>query len=252
MSLSMVIPTYNRKDAMLRTLKELEPLMEGCEIIVVSDSTDGTDEAVKTAYPRVRMIQNPKRRGLMSCLNEGMIAAKNTTILPFADDLHLIGPPLDFVHELLLNVARNGSMIGVHVVDKVSPRFNHKRLAKFLWQIAGQPFGETGERSGYADFTASFAFDKERIPLLYDESFVGGFHAETDFQLRAKAMGNKLYYDANLAVTHDESGLDKDYRDQTARLAAHKYLMKKHFPRSWFIKHAFFRLYLLLVRFSHS
>ena len=248
MSLSIVIPTYNRKDAMLHTLKELEPLMEECEIIVVSDSTDGTDEAVRAAYPRVRMIQNAERRGLMRCSNDGITAAKNPVVIPFGDDLHIVGSPLDFVQRLLLSVARNGSIVGLRVVDKVSPRFNHRRLAKFLWRIAGQPFGETGERSGHADFTALFAFDKERIPLLYDEGFVGGFHAETDFQLRAKARGNRLYYDADLEVAHDESGLDKDYRGQGARLAAHKHLMKKHFPRSWFVKHAFFRLYLFLVK----
>lgn len=90
--LSVVIPTYNRKASLLRTLGALERQtlpVEQFEVIVVSDgSTDGTAEAVRErAYPfRLRFMEQPNS-GPSVARNLGARAACGEVIVYVDDDI---------------------------------------------------------------------------------------------------------------------------------------------------------------------
>jgi glycosyltransferase involved in cell wall biosynthesis len=90
--LSVVIPTYNRKESLLRTLEALKQQtlpVERFEVIVVSDgSTDGTGEAVRTrTYPfRLRFMEQPNS-GPSVARNLGARAACGEVIVFIDDDI---------------------------------------------------------------------------------------------------------------------------------------------------------------------
>jgi len=88
--LSVIIPTYNRKESLLRTLKALERQtypMNAFEVLVISDgSSDGTAEAIaslNTAY-RLEFVEQ-SNAGPSRARNNGAQRA-NALLLVFVDD----------------------------------------------------------------------------------------------------------------------------------------------------------------------
>ena len=76
---SIVVVTWNAKLYVLECLESLyaHPSSRATEIIVVdNDSSDGTPEAVRAEFPRVKVIQNRTNMGFANGNNIGMATAK--------------------------------------------------------------------------------------------------------------------------------------------------------------------------------
>lgn len=85
---SVVIPTHNRKDRLLRTLKAIQHQTHAdLEIIVSIDgSTDGTHEALKEIDDqRLKVVANPTPSGVSNARNAGIAKASGKWIA-FCDD----------------------------------------------------------------------------------------------------------------------------------------------------------------------
>ncbi len=94
MLLSVIIPTYNRKQLIGFTLdslaKKFHPGLD-YEVIVVDDhSDDGTLEFVAEKFPEVVLVENP-RKGAPAARNTGLAQAKGRYIC-YLDSDDLIGP----------------------------------------------------------------------------------------------------------------------------------------------------------------
>lgn len=94
--LSIVIPSYNRKDCVLRLLADLRQ-QEGAEfeVIVVDDqSPDDTVEAIRREFPEVTLLVNEENGGPCVSRNRGVRAAKGEIIVGFDSDVSLPDPRL--------------------------------------------------------------------------------------------------------------------------------------------------------------
>jgi GT2 family glycosyltransferase len=73
---SIIIPTYNRKQVLIRlieSLKQSDYPEENMEIIVVDDaSTDGTYDAVRKRFPEVKVVRNTRRKMTSGARNVGI------------------------------------------------------------------------------------------------------------------------------------------------------------------------------------
>lgn len=91
--ISVVIPTYNRRSALVEALRSvLAQTLQPSEIIVVDDcSTDGTNAAsIAAVEPNIRYIRNSKNLGGGGSRNAGVRAANGTWIAFLdSDDLWL-------------------------------------------------------------------------------------------------------------------------------------------------------------------
>lgn len=91
--ITVVTPTYNRRDAVLRAIASVQAQTLGdFEHIVVDDgSTDGTPEAVRSVGdPRLRLIVLPARQGANTARNAGIDAARAPLLsLLDSDDVYL-------------------------------------------------------------------------------------------------------------------------------------------------------------------
>jgi GT2 family glycosyltransferase len=102
MDISAVVPTFNRREIVTRTLATLfaqDAPPDGYEIIVVVDgSTDGTADALRLLKPacRLRVIEQ-ENRGLAGARNTGYRAAEADLVL-FLDDDMLCDPRLLAAH----------------------------------------------------------------------------------------------------------------------------------------------------------
>lgn len=87
---SVVIPTHNRKEKLIRLIKSLlesDYPKDKLEIIVVDDgSTDGTYDHVKKLFPQVKVIHNEEEKLLAESRNIGVRASKGEYIFLIDDD----------------------------------------------------------------------------------------------------------------------------------------------------------------------
>lgn len=93
--LSVIIPTYNRKNSLLRTLKALENQTQpkdSFEVVVISDgSSDGTAEAVQACHfsYRLRFVEQ-KNQGPSVARNHGARLAVSNLLVYVDDDIEPI------------------------------------------------------------------------------------------------------------------------------------------------------------------
>jgi glycosyltransferase involved in cell wall biosynthesis len=248
--LSIVIPTYNRKNAILETLKHLEPLMGLCEILVVDDSTDGTDKEILLRYgPRVTVDAHKGPRGEAAATNVGLTKARNDIIVLLGDDDCIVGDQVEFAKRAVSYATERAEIVGLRVIDRLSPRFTHRTLAKLAYAFAGQIFPENGDASRYTDYASNFVLNRGKVRILYDTAFSpGAFNSESDFQLRARKGGARVYYASDLVVVHEEIRLGGERKAIRSLMARnHLYFLRKHFHLSWPFRQTFYRLYLLTL-----
>jgi N-acetylglucosaminyl-diphospho-decaprenol L-rhamnosyltransferase len=83
----VVIPTYNNRDSLLECLGLLDdPVL--AELIVVDDvSSDGTADAVREAFPDVRVVEIPEHRGVSHAINVGVGDGAAPYVLLLNDDV---------------------------------------------------------------------------------------------------------------------------------------------------------------------
>jgi len=87
--ISVVIPSYNRKECVLRLLRDVSA-QEGAdfEVIVVDDaSADGTAWAVQREFPNVVLLVNNTNGGPCVARNRGILAASGEFVVGFDSDV---------------------------------------------------------------------------------------------------------------------------------------------------------------------
>lgn len=71
--ISVIIPTWNRCELLLRCLDSLaSQTVEAGVVVIDNGSADGTAETVESCYPKVRLIRNPSNLGFARAVNQGI------------------------------------------------------------------------------------------------------------------------------------------------------------------------------------
>jgi glycosyltransferase involved in cell wall biosynthesis len=103
---SIVLPTYNRADALRANLGSMLAIADVCELIVVDDgSRDATPEVLAAQTdPRLRVLTQPENRGQPTARNLGVDAATGEWILFGEDDCRF---PVDYAAVLKREAAQH-------------------------------------------------------------------------------------------------------------------------------------------------
>ena len=248
MNLSIVIPTKDRLPLLMAQLMSLEPLMDICEVIVVDDSSQEDFDIVRNVYESKVTFIRGEGRGATGAANLGLMAATNDRVLFLPDDQTIVGSPTAFAVGLIAAFSK-AEMVGIRML---SDHVESKALRKLAWWVFSQTFPEAGSQSGYIDWVSLFAVDRKKVPLLFDTYFEGnGFNAESDFQLRARRDGARLWYSCELEVRQaDEGSLARTREgEKEMRAKGHSHFLRKNFASSWHLRQLMFRIYLELVFF---
>jgi glycosyltransferase involved in cell wall biosynthesis len=214
-SLSVVIPTKDRADALARTLDALEAQEAGgasLEVVVVDNgSSDGTPAQVRArggdASPPIRLLEQPEG-GPAAARNAGAASASGEVLLFLGDDTEPDGKGLLRAH-LDLHRTRPEPTYGVLGRITWTPRAPVTPFMRWL-ENGGPQFHycdlDPGPVDGASYFYSSHASLKrslfERLGG-FDVRFPTAAVEDTELGVRLADAGLELDYHPELLVLHD-------------------------------------------------
>lgn len=212
MDASVIIPTFNRKDALLETLRAASAQdldASTWELIVVDDgSTDGTEQAardfIQSSGKRVRYLRQ-ENAGPAVARNRGAAAANGRTLL-FIDNDILVKP--DFIRRHLATLAAHPrSWVTGRVVN--SPEMRRTPFGRYrddLWEEFHRAHGGAGvtEVEGLTAANVSLPADDFRRLGGFDEGFSIASCEDWELGSRARREGVRILYDPDIVVTHND------------------------------------------------
>jgi glycosyltransferase involved in cell wall biosynthesis len=219
--LSVVIPTFNRRESILRALRALErqdlPAAQFEAVVAIDGSDDGTAEALaalSTAY-RLRTVAGP-RRGRAGACNAGIRAAEGSIVVILDDDMEP-APSCLSAHRRHHTADVRVCVMGAApiVVDAASPHAAEFMAWKFRMHLAA--LERPGHRFGLRDFYSGNTSLRRDVLVeagLFDEQFTAYGNEDLELSLRLRAADVELRYDADaLAHQHYEKDLAGLARD---------------------------------------
>jgi GT2 family glycosyltransferase len=189
--LSVVILSYNRRDALRRTLNELaaQGLLESAQVIVVDNaSSDGSAAMVRAEFPACEVLALTENAGVAG-FNRGADRARGDMLLILDDDAWPDHDALIAAIEMLRTKPATGAVAllpkhpGTNVVE-----WRHEGVAQARWPVMG---------CGNLIRTEVW-----RAVGGYEERFFL-YRNDTDLALKLLAAGFDVWFDPTWIVWHD-------------------------------------------------
>lgn len=201
--ISVVIPSYQRKERMLRLLQTVfEQERVELDVVVVDDqSVDGTFEAIRAQFPSARVFRNERNSGPAVSRNRGFAEARSDLVVGLDSDVTLPDrSALSRIEALFAaHPEATGMAFRIYRPDGVSDDIDR------WWHP--QPVGSSAGKWFPTDYFSGTAF------AFRKESFVkaGGFpevffiyYEEVELSYRILDDGGTLLYCPEVAVLHHE------------------------------------------------
>lgn len=210
MRVSVVIPTWNRKDLLGECLRSIASQMRAPdEVVVVDDgSTDGTAELVNNEFPFAAVIRLERNRGFCVAINAGIRAASGDLLLLLNNDMTL--EPA-FVDSLVrAATASDAAMFAPLVLFRDEPDLIYcagdRQLANGRPESIGfrkrlNGFEHPGRIFGVSAGAGVYRREVFERVGLFDERFAAYFE-DSDLNLRARLAGFRCEYVPGAVAYH--------------------------------------------------
>jgi GT2 family glycosyltransferase len=210
--LSVVIVTYNEREAIARTVPALTAQLEEGDELIVSDnaSGDGTPELALQLAPAAKVVQNGGNIGFAAACNSGAAAASGDLLLLLNPDA---APAPGFV-EAIKRPLREGrgwsAWMGLMTSGggaTINCAWGELHYTGIAWAGgAGRPAGEAPRQPREVAWVSGGCF---AIPLRRWRE-LGGFppeyfiyHEDVDLSLRLRLAGDRVGIEPAAVVDHD-------------------------------------------------
>ena len=222
---SVVIPTYQRRDSVLRTLASLRQQTIAANqyevIVAVDGSTDGTAEAVRGfAAPFALSALAGPNRGRAGACNAGIRAAGGAVVVLLDDDMEA-SPGFLAAHASAHEAPGARAVVGPApvLVSPDSPPFVRYVADGFRKRL--DRLAQPGYRLTFRDtYTGNFSARRDVLLTVggFDETFRVYGHEDYELALRLQEAGVELAFSAEaLAHQHYEKTFAAFARDGVAR-----------------------------------
>lgn len=238
MEISVIIPTYNNRSVLQRTLEALVRQTfpaDQYEIVIVDDgSTDGTAEMIERFHgsAAVRYVAQPNR-GRAAARNTGVRAARGR-ILVFLDSDFWAVPDLLAEHHKHYPPGKSG--IGVQGASRTHPDAVTTPFMRARETCLEVPPGPPGRVSLFRISTRNLSLVRSDVLDAggFDEAFGGYGWEDIELAWRLHARGVRFSYEPRATGDHyqiqDLEGLRRKMRDG-GRAAV--YFWEKHGRSAW-------------------
>ncbi len=206
MKITVVIPTYNKKDILLETLAAFtKQTYNDFEIIIIDDgSNDGTKEAIKgLRLPFAIRYFFQKNKGPATARNLGIKKAKGQIIVLVDDD---IIPTKNFLDEHVKFHKRGDEKLVVLGYSKWDPRIKMTPFRKYItkYHLAFKNITDRNNvdwcylYSGNVSARKGFFIKGD----LFDESFPHAAYEDTELGYKLHKLGMKMIFNKNAIGYH--------------------------------------------------
>lgn len=254
-NLSVIIVSWQVKDLLLQTIAALYNTEQNVdfEVIVIDNaSNDGSVEAVKKYYPKVKILANKENFGFARACWQGVELASTDYFLFLNDDTKVLDNSLSIIYQTLKknkNYGVVGGMIlnpdntiqqSVRRFPKVSDFFilllklEHlypSLLNKYLYKSFNyHEAAQVDQVMGAFFITSRQVWNKLNG---FDKNFFIWFE-EVDFCLRVKQLGLLVYYEPTAKIIHYRSSSFKQLLALPEQILFNRsmfYYIKKHFSK---------------------
>lgn len=206
--ISVIIPTHNRADALKLTLARLaeQNFRKPWEAIVINNnSTDETDEVVKSAqadFPVSLSLIYEKNPGPAATRNKGARAARGEYLI-FIDNDILTEPDFLQKHYERLRNNPNSWFVG-QVIDL--PEHQATVFGKYRKSLYPVISADTGLSETDAITGQGTSMPRAHFEMLggFDENFFTASGEDRELAMRAMAAGIKIYFDPGIVTGHND------------------------------------------------
>ncbi|MEA5598637.1 glycosyltransferase family 2 protein [Rivularia sp. UHCC 0363] len=232
--LSIIIPTHNRPQLVIRAVKSaLEQTMEDLEVIVVDDASQVTPELPQDS--RVRMIRLPQPSGGAAARNVGTKAACSRWITYLDDDDRLLPHMAKVSLKALSEKTKSPVAVisGLEVVD-AQGKISHKRIPPKLRKQGNHFFLEELEPGYSYNTKQTLVVERKVIEQIggWDETFRSRVHSELFLRLNPACSIIGLPVMTYQLTAHEGARVSRDVQlrqESFQRLIGkHKSLFKAH------------------------
>jgi GT2 family glycosyltransferase len=206
---TVVVPTLNRGSVLIDCLKDLlQQRHRPLEILVVDQSDESSPEMRELAERRPDIINwhRVSFRGLPMARNYGWQHARHDAIVYLDDDVRC-GPALASEHLRALKLPNVGVVAG-GIDEAWKPADQMRRPGVFDLWVAESERGFAARSECDVDHAPGGNFSVWR-PILRDLDGIdeglqvgAALYEETDFCLRVKRAGHRIYFNGCARVTH--------------------------------------------------
>jgi len=198
--LSIVIPSFNRRDQLLNLLHDIySQEFEDFEVIVVDDnSNDDTVTAIAKTFKTTRILINPMNSGPAVCRNRGVRAAKGDFILGIDSDVTITNRNL---FSEVINTFHVKPHVACLAFRILSPDGRVDDAARWCHPF---PISEASKTS-FTTYFSGTGFAIRRQAMLRAGLFPDFFymhHEEVELAYRILDQGDSILYCPDLTLNH--------------------------------------------------
>jgi GT2 family glycosyltransferase len=238
MEVSIIIPTLNREEILLETLRGISKLPGDFEVLVVDQSdTAISNEILREIDQRIRLVR-VEEKGLPNARNIGAEEADGEVLIYLDDDVVIQNP--DFVDAHVRNfqdplvgaVAGRVEQPGEKIAKKLIGGIRTPLL------IVGGSFNYEEKQRVTGMIGCNFSIRKELVRSLggFDKGFVGSANLEeSDMAMRVTRAGYKIMFEPEAFLHHlawQKGGVRNDLKKNFEKYKwiakNQKYFFKKH------------------------
>jgi len=185
--ISLIIPTYNRKDILIQNLKEIRRHYPEAEIIVVDDgSKEDYSLRLKQEFGNsIIFLKNEKNLGKGASLRKGFLIANGDYLIFTDDDLPYGLKTIDLIYQKL----QEGAKIAVIQRSNFNDKNLFKKIARLIFKLIFQPLLRIHLQDTQAGLKG---FKKEVGKLLFSLSFIDRFAIDLEILHLASKLKIKI------------------------------------------------------------
>jgi GT2 family glycosyltransferase len=251
-SISVVIPSWNRRDLLSRCLESLrhQECTDFETIVVDNGSTDGSVELVRRHFPDVILLCQSTNLGFAGAVNEGIRASRGRYVALLNNDAVPDPGWLLALRKRIERSDRIGAVSAKVVRREPSGVVTFDSTGDFLhvWGLPtprGRGLVDKGEydepEEVFAACGAAAMYRKSMFDEigLFDPQFFA-YYEDVDVSFRAQLAGYRVWYEPGAVVHHEISATSGGGRTKLARYHGPKnqwFLYLKNMPGALFWRH---------------
>jgi GT2 family glycosyltransferase len=258
MVLSVIIVSWNTKALLLQCLESLCTALGTLEaevFVVDNGSADGSPEAVKRAFPAVRVIENRTNLGFAKASNQALRQSQGTYLLLLNPDTHVNGGAIQNLLSFLAGHPEAG-MAGAQLLNPDGSKQNsianfpslatellNKSLLRWFFPETFPGKERTYEGPLEVDSVIGACMmvrreAAERVGWFDEDYFL--FLEETDWCFRMKRAGWKIFYCPEARIYHFQ-GKSAELEKGRAKVEYHRsrylFFRKNRGKGPWMVLH---------------